>query len=170
MYSDAVRRKCSGKSVPQLRLLDRQISHLVPCKILCTYTAPRRNRSGRLAPSNRRPPATATSLVTNIPGRRLLARKSMILPTLSWWKGSLVIKNASGRSLIMAVKALSNSSEQRTGSSELRTGTGSTLSQRLYQQQRPDLLADTRGQRRNQATSHRRLSGEIAVERSRVRR
>src|SRR5262249_47302028 len=91
----------------------------------------------------------------------------MILPTLSWWKGSLVIKNASGRSLIMAVKALSNSSEQRTGSSELRTR--STLSQRLYQQQRPDLLADTRGQRRNQATSHRRLSGEIAVGRSRVR-
>src|SRR5262249_18926220 len=168
MYSDAVRRKCSGKSVPQLRLLDRQIRHLVPCKILCTYTAPRRNRSGRLAPSDRRPPATATSLVTNIPGRRLLARKSMILPTLSWWKGSLVIKNASGRYLIMAVKALSNSSEQRTGSSELRTR--STLSQRLYQQQRPDLLADTRGQRRNQAPSHRRLSGEIAVERSRVRR
>src|SRR5262245_45242805 len=155
-----------GTTAPAARSADSPAWCLA--KILCTYTAPRRNRSGRLAPSDRRPPATATSLVTNIPGRRLLARKSMILPTLSWWKGSLVIKNASGRSLIMAVKALSNSSEQRTGSSELRTR--STLSQRLYQQQRPDLLADTRGQRRKQATSHRRLSGEIAVERSRVRR
>src|SRR5215469_7315420 len=38
----------------------------------------------------------------------------MILPMLSWWKGSLVIKNASGRSLIMAAKALSNSSGLRT--------------------------------------------------------
>jgi hypothetical protein len=38
----------------------------------------------------------------------------MILPMLSWWKGSAVIKNASGRSLIIAAKAPSNSSELRT--------------------------------------------------------
>ena len=44
----------------------------------------------------------------------------MILPMLSWWKGSLVINNASARSLIMAAKALSNSSG-------LRTATGSSF-------------------------------------------
>src|SRR5262249_8585545 len=87
---------------------------LAPCKILCAYTAPRRNKSGTLAPYDMKPPATTISLVRNIPGRRLLARKSMILPMLSWWKGSFVIKNASGRSLIIVAKASANSSDLRT--------------------------------------------------------
>src|SRR5262249_36062319 len=34
----------------------------IPCKILCTYEAPRRNKSGRLAPYDMRPPATTFSL------------------------------------------------------------------------------------------------------------
>src|SRR5262245_58223555 len=49
----------------------------------------------------------------------------MILPMLSWWKGSLVIKNASGRSLIMAAKALSNSSTAHRDGEQL-------YPQRLY--------------------------------------
>src|SRR5436309_1597704 len=44
---------------------------LAPCKILCTYEAPRRNRSGRLAPYDMRPPATTFSRTWNIPGSRL---------------------------------------------------------------------------------------------------
>src|SRR5262249_53228232 len=49
----------------------------VPCKILCTYPAARRNRSGRLAPYDMRPPATTFSLYWNSPGSRLFARKLM---------------------------------------------------------------------------------------------
>src|ERR1035441_5267785 len=39
-------------------LLHRKIRRPVPCRILCTYDAPRRNSSGRLAPEGMKPPGT----------------------------------------------------------------------------------------------------------------
>src|SRR5262249_55714117 len=43
---------------------------LAPCKIRCTYQAPRLNMSGRIAPYAMRPPARASSLVWYIAGSR----------------------------------------------------------------------------------------------------
>ena len=53
-------------------------------KILCTHPAPRRNRSGKLAPYDMKPPATTFSRCWNSPGSRLFARKLMIRLTWSW--------------------------------------------------------------------------------------
>ena len=45
-------------------LLDRQVRRLLaPCRILCTYEAPRRNKLFMLMPYDMRPPAATYSLV-----------------------------------------------------------------------------------------------------------
>src|SRR6516164_2488629 len=54
---------------------------LVPCKILCTYSAARRYKSVRLGPYEMSPPATAFSFTTYIVGNRFFATKSIIHPT-----------------------------------------------------------------------------------------
>ena len=43
------------------RLLDRQVAGLRPAQNLSTNSAARRNRSGKLAPYDSRPPATTSS-------------------------------------------------------------------------------------------------------------
>src|SRR5262249_22681814 len=53
-------------------------SGLAPCKIRCTYHAPRLNKSGTIAPYAMKPPARASSLVWYIAGSRCFAMKSMI--------------------------------------------------------------------------------------------
>src|SRR3981081_134800 len=49
---------------------------LAPLRILSTYVAARRNRSGKLAPEDLRAPASHTSLAAYIAGSRLFAANS----------------------------------------------------------------------------------------------
>src|SRR6516225_5056963 len=58
-----------------------RLAGLVPCKILCTYSAARRYKSVRLGPYEMSPPATAFSFTTYIVGNRFFATKSIIHPT-----------------------------------------------------------------------------------------
>src|SRR5476651_2175353 len=61
-----------------------------------------------------RPPATTFSLVWKNPGSPFFIMKSIILPILLWWRGSLVIRIASGRSLTVVANCLSKPSVLRT--------------------------------------------------------